>query len=149
MGSKKPTRLTHTFVRSVARPGRYGDGRGGLGLSLLVKKASNGRWSKTWAQRIRINGKLISVGLGSFPIVTLAMARDTSLDNARRVAQGEDFRKIVPTMPTVAQGFEAVISARAPSWKGLYTKKSWYRSLTYCEPIAGHPHLRGDTVRRA
>ena len=131
--------LTHTFVKSVSQPGRYGDGRGGRGLSLLVKRTANGRWSKTWSQRLRINGKLTSVGLGSFPIVTLAEAREKVLDNALRVAHGTDIRKPAPKIPTVAAAFEAVIAARAPSWKGTYTKRAWYLSLKYCEKISAMP----------
>ena len=34
---KRPNMLSATFVKTVKTPGRYGDGRGGLGLSLLVK----------------------------------------------------------------------------------------------------------------
>ena len=132
-------RLTHTAVKSIAQPGRYGDGRGGLGLSLLVKKTANGRWSKTWSQRIRINGKLVTLGLGSFPVVTLAMARETTLDNARRVAQGEDIRKPPPIIPTVAQAFEAVIGQRSRSWTGKNTETSWRRSLGFSKKIASKP----------
>ena len=133
---KKFSGLTHSFVKTVSRPGRYGDGRGGLGLSLLVKPTSNGRWSKTWSQRLRIDSKLVTVGLGSFPSVTLAMARDTCRDRAHRVAKGEDIRKPAPKIPTVAEAFEVVIAARAPSWKGTNTKRVWYISLRYCQPIA-------------
>lgn len=86
-------RLTRTLVKSIARPGRYGDGRGGMGLSLLVKRTANGRWSKSWSQRLRINGKIVTVGLGSFPVITLAHAREKALENARRAAQGEEIRK--------------------------------------------------------
>ena len=131
-----PKILTHTFVKSIAREGRYGDGDGGLGLSLLVKPTSNGRWSKSWSQRIRINGELATLGLGSFPIVTLAEAREKVLDNARRVAHGEDIRKPAPKIPTVAAAFEVVITARAPSWKATGTKRAWHLSLRYCERIA-------------
>ena len=53
MAKRKPEKLTHTFIKSVAKEGRYGDGRGGLGLSLLVQKTKNGRWSKTWSQRLK------------------------------------------------------------------------------------------------
>ena len=88
-----PKILNHNFVKFVTREGRYGDGRGGLGLSLLVKRTSSGGWSKTWSQRLRINGGLVTVGLGSFPVVTLAEARVKVLENARRVAHGEDIRK--------------------------------------------------------
>ena len=115
--AKEYIRLTHNFVRSVATEGRYGDGRGGLGLSLLVKKTASGRWSRTWSQRIRIGGKLAMLGLGSFPSVTLAMARDKALDNARRVESGEDIRKPPPTVPTVDEAFDRVIKGREKSWK--------------------------------
>ena len=52
---KRPPRLSATFVRTVNTPGRYGDGYGGHGLSLLVKPAAHGRLSKSWAQAIRPN----------------------------------------------------------------------------------------------
>ena len=50
---KRSKRLTRAFVETVKRPGRYGDNRGGHGLSLLVKNTRNGRLSKTWSQRLR------------------------------------------------------------------------------------------------
>ena len=128
--------LTHTLVKSVARPGRYGAGRGGLGLSLLVKRTANGKWSKSWSQRIRINGDLATFGLGSFPVVTLAMAKEKALDNARRVHQGEDIREPGPIVPTVAEAFEQVIALRSRAWKGSRTKENWYTSLRYCKPIS-------------
>ena len=34
---KRPAMLSATFVKNVNVPGRYGDGRGGLGLTLRVK----------------------------------------------------------------------------------------------------------------
>ena len=67
----RPKRLSAAFVRTVKRPGRYGDGRGGYGLSLLVKPTASGRLSKTWAQRMRIGGRPFNVGLGPYPVVTL------------------------------------------------------------------------------
>ena len=129
-------RLTHTFVKTITHPGRYGDGRGGMGLSLLVKRTANGMWSKTFSQRLRINGAITSIGLGSFPIVTLAEAREKVLDNARRVRRGEDIRKPPPKIPTVAAAFEEVITVRAPSWKGMDTERAWRLSLRYCQRIA-------------
>ena len=90
MERKRGARLTDTFVKKIAQPGRYGDGRGGLGLSLLVKRTQNGRWSKCWCQRIRIDGKLTELGLGSYPVVTMAMAKQKAMENAQRVKKGED-----------------------------------------------------------
>ena len=60
----RPKRLSASFVRTVKAPGRYGDGRRGHGLSLLVKPASSGKLSKTWSQRLRVNGKPTNIGLG-------------------------------------------------------------------------------------
>ena len=117
----KSIRLTHTFVKSVTRPGRYGDGRGGLGLSVLVKKNAAGGLNKTWSQRLRIGRKIATLGLGSFPVVTLADARKRVLDNARRVYHGEDILKPPPIIPTVDEAFDIVIEQRRPSWKGERT----------------------------
>ena len=108
MGFKRPRTLSATFVRSISRPGRYGDGRGGFGLSLLVKPTANGRVSKTWSQRVRINGKPSNIGLGGYPLVTLAEARAAALKNARTVRAGKDPRR-GGGVPTFAQAAEKVI----------------------------------------
>ena len=90
---KRHTMLFPTFVKTVNVPDRYGDGRGGLGLSLLVKPASCGGFSKSWTQSVRIDGRPTSLGLGRYPVVTLAMARARALDNARAIAEGRDPRR--------------------------------------------------------
>ena len=131
------SRLTHRFVQSLATEGRYGDGRGGLGLSLLVKRTKNGRWSKSWSQRLRIRGRVRMVGIGAFPAVTLAMARDRVLANARRMEQGEDIRKPPPQIPTVDAAFDRVIADRKASWRGDQTLDNWRRMKQICKPIGG------------
>ena len=42
-----PLMLTPTFAKNVKAPGRYGVGLGGLGLSLLVRPASRGGFTKS------------------------------------------------------------------------------------------------------
>ena len=137
--AKTHVRLTHNFVRSVATEGRYGDGRGGLGLSLLVKKTASGRWSRTWSQRIRVKDKVAMLGLGAFPAVTLAMARDRALDNARRVGSGEDIRKPPATVPTVDEAFDRVIKGRQKSWKGRASLNKWRWIQVLCKPLGSMP----------
>ena len=140
MAALKSTRLTHSFVKSVTRPGRYGDGRGSHGLSLRVKPTAAGGWSKTWSQRIRIDRRLLNLGLGSFPVITLATARERALDNARRVAQGEDILKPPPIIPTVDEAFDIVIAQRRPSWKSTKTtEECWHLAKRYCKPIGSKP----------
>ena len=80
---KRPTMLTATFVRTVNVPGRYGDGRGGLGLTLLVQPSSRHGLCKSWGQSVRIGGRRTTIGLGRYPVVTLAKARERALENAR------------------------------------------------------------------
>ena len=96
--TKRPRTLTAAFVRTVGRPGVYGDGRGGRGLSLRVHRTASGRITKTWRQRVRIDGRLTSIGLGPYPEVTLAEARQKALDNSRGVRLGQNPRGDVATV---------------------------------------------------
>ena len=153
-------------MRTINRPGRYGDGRGGHGLSLLVKPTANGRWSKTWSQRVKIGGKVTSVGLGSYPVITLAEARARALENARAVAAGKDPR--TGDAPTVTKAWEEVIRLRRPSWRDDGKSENQWRASfrDYVEPQLGpklvsevttadvlavlipHWHERAETMRR-
>ena len=49
--AKTKSDTAYAYLRQIRDEGqgRYGDGRGGLGLSLLVKKTVAGRCSKTWS----------------------------------------------------------------------------------------------------
>ena len=130
--------LSAAFVKTVKDPGRYGDGRGGHGLSLLVKPSSTGRLAKSWSQRLRINGEPFNIGLGSFPIVTLKEARDKALENRRAVEQGKDPRVKTSSIPTFADAAEIVIGIHAAGWKDGRHEANWRRSLSqYAYPNLG------------
>ena len=125
----RPAILSAAFVKTVTQPGRYGDGRGSHGLSLLVKQRANGRWSKTWAQRLNINGKQVHLGLGSFPVVSLAEARDAALANRRIAQQGKDPRGVA-AVPTFAEAVESVIAMTRPTWRpGSRSEQQWRASM--------------------
>ena len=143
---RRPAVLTAAFVRTVNRPGRYGDGRGGHGLSLLVKPTVNGRWSKTWSQRVKVGGRLTNVGLGSYPVITLAEARARALENARAVAAGKDPR--TGDTPTVAEAWEQVIRLRRPTWRdGGKSENQWRASFRdYVEPTIGSKRVSEITT---
>ena len=112
-GKRHSVRLCATFVRTVSVPGRYGDGYGGRGLSLRVTPRKSGGMSKIWAQAISPNGTKTSLGLESYPVVTLAMARERALANARAIAEGRDPRRRMQQVPTFAQANETVIAIHA------------------------------------
>ena len=127
MPDKKP--LSATFAKIVKQPGRYGDGRGSFGLSLLVKQGSTGRVSKSWTQRVLISGKYTSLGLGSYPRTTLAEARGKALANRRELDQGIDPRKPEAVIPTFASALDSVIAIHAPNWRNPKTARQWRSSL--------------------
>ena len=135
----RPRMLSATFVRNVHAPGRYGDGRGGLGLSLLVKPASRGGFSKSWAQSVRLDGRPTSIGLGRYPVVTLAVAREKALDNARAIAGGCDPRRPGRGVPTFAEASETVMAIHAGNWKnGSRSAEQWRTSMRdYVLPALG------------
>ena len=105
----------------------------------MVKPRANGGLSKTWAQRQRIDGRLVSLGLGSYPVITLAKVRSKALENARAVADGSDPRAKPSTVPTFAEAVKLVIDIHRVSWKDAgRSAKIWQSSLdTYATPVIG------------
>lgn len=140
--------LTAAFVRTVkpdSRTRTYGDGRGGYGLTLVVQ--SNG--FKRWYQRLRIKGRPTNLGLGSYPLVTLAEARTQALENARMARAGDDPRRMRQRdVPTVADTMESVIERDAPTWRDAdRTTREWRNGLArHAAPIM---QLRVDAVTSA
>ena len=144
---KRPRILSAAFVRTVTEAGRYGDGRGGYGLSLLVKPTANGRLSKTWSQRVRFGGRVTNIGLGAYPIVSLAEARQKALKNRRVIEAGVDPRG--SRVPCFLDAAEEVIAIHAAGWKaGGKSEAQWRSSLTtYVYPRLGR--LRVDRITTA
>ena len=128
---KRPNMLSATFVKTVKTPGRYGDGRGGLGLSLLVRTAARGHTTKCWTQSVRIDQRPTSIGLGRYPVVTLALARQRPLENAQAIAEGRDpRRRAARQVPTFAEACETVISIHAGGWKpGGKNEQNWRSTM--------------------
>ena len=78
--------LTAQFVARVqpdSKPRRYTDGNRSNGLALQVQPSG----SKQWIQRLTVNGKRREFGLGGFPAISLAQARDLALERKAAVVQ--------------------------------------------------------------
>ena len=135
-------KLTDAFVKRVqphpdGRPRRIGEGRGGHGLALVVKPTKSGYVSKTWVQRLRIKGIETNIGLGRYPVVTLAEARKAALANRREAARGGDPRTPRGSeVPTFEAAAAEVITLHAKSWqRGGDSERQWRNSLrTYAFP---------------
>ena len=142
---KRPKTLSAAFARTVTEPGRYGDGRGSFGLSLLVKPMANGRTSKSWSQRLRKNGVPFNIGLGKYPFVSLSEARIKALRYARDNAQGRDPRG--DGIPTFAEAVEAVIRLHRDAWRGGNNEGQWRGSLErYAFPDLGDKRVDDITT---
>ena len=126
----KSGRLNAAFVRTVNRPGVYGDQHG---LRLRVYKSRKRQSiSKQWIWRGTVNGKRRDIGLGGFPYVTLAEARQTAFEYRKAARAGCDpvTLRRRPDVPTFAQAAETVIAIHREGWKdGGKSEAQWRASL--------------------
>ncbi len=82
---RKAKELSATEVRRLTEPGRYPVG-GVAGLQLLVSQAGG----RSWVLRTLIGNKRRDIGLGGFPDVTLAGARQKAREMKDQIATGVD-----------------------------------------------------------
>lgn len=152
----------------MKRPGVYGD-RHGLRLR-VYKSSKRGLVSKQWIWRGTVGGKRRDIGLGGFPYVTLAEARQTAFEYRKISRAGGDpvTLRRRPDVPTFAQAAETVIGIHREGWKdGGKSEMQWRASLRdYVMPRLGrkgvdeittadvmavlipHWHSRNETMRR-
>ena len=136
MGTKTHPKnaLAATFVSKTKQPGRYADGNG---LYLVVEPSG----SRRWEQRIVIRGKRRTLGLGGFPLVSLADARETALENRRMARAGGDplaTRHSANGVPTFAEATARVFKLRRPGWRSARHAEQWLSSLNeYAMPRLG------------
>ena len=146
---ERPYRLSARFVATIEQPGRYGDGRGSGGLSLLVKHTARGHLAKSWAQRISVDGRQRNLGLGSWPHVSLAEAREKCALNLAARRRGELVTGRKRTVPTFGEAVEEVIVVHRAGWKdGSKSEKDWRATLRdYAVPkLGGRPVNRINTA---
>lgn len=79
-------KLTGKTVESLARAGDTGKTNDGDGLYLQISKAG----ASSWIFRYKLDGKSREMGLGPYPAVTLAEARQQAADQRKVLAAGTD-----------------------------------------------------------
>ena len=116
---------------------RYGDGR--YGLYLQVKPSG----ARSWVQRLVIDGRRRTFGLGPYPVVSLREARDIAFENVRKRHRGIDpiaARKPASAAPTFAVMADEYIKLQAQSWRaGSRNETNWRSSLVHAKAIADAP----------
>ena len=139
--------LSATQVKALTRPGRHSDGGG---LHLYISKAGR----KSWVLRITVDGRRRDIGLGAFPSVSVAQAREKTTGIRAAVAEGRDplAEKRTPAMPTFRGAARAVHEANTPRWRNDKHSAGWMQSLErHAMPTLGNTSLgridRGDVLR--
>ena len=116
-------------VKATNDPGRYPDSQVPT-LTLVVAPPRGDRPpSKSWVQRLVINGRRVDRGLGGFPLVSLAEARDQAFDNRRKARQGIDPFATSRTVSSFADCARETLQAHKEKWAAS-TFRHWLAPLT-------------------
>lgn len=132
-------KLSAARIRSLSTPGLHGDGE-----TLYLKVARGG--SKSWIQRLSVDGKRRDIGLGGWPTVSLAKARERAFSNRVAVSEGRDplAEKRLASVPTFRQAAEKTYEAHRPGWRSAKATKNWMQQLE----LHAFPRLGGVRVDR-
>ena len=107
-------RLTDVKVRSLKEPGRYGDVPGST-LYLVVAPGG----SKSWVQRLAVDGRRRDIGLGGWPLTSLREARERAFLNRKLARDGGDplALKRRAGVPTFEQAAGRTFEANRGRWR--------------------------------
>lgn len=135
MEDKLAKKLTSAEVARLKAPGRYACGEG-----LYLQVTSAGRAS--WLFRYQRLNKAHEMGLGPYPVVNLAAAREAVLEARRTIHRGLDplaeRRRRPAGDSTFAGAAEEYIASHAAGWRNPKSPAQWRSSLaTYATPILG------------
>ena len=136
-------------VKALTAPGLHFVG-GVQGLALHVTKTG----ARSWVLRVMVAGARREMGLGNFPGVTLAMARDKARTARELISQGIDpieqnraARSALAAVAAAALTFKqcavAYMGAHESSWKNAKHGQQWRNTLeAYAYPVMGHLLVR-------
>jgi integrase len=144
---RQTDKLTALSVKNEKRVGRYGDGNG---LWLQVQSADR----KSWLFRYSFEKKPREMGLGPYPRVSLAEAREKARQQRNILRQGIDplaERRPVLSNATVRalcfrDAAEALIGDKRSGWRNAKHTAQWTSTLArYAYPTIG-PKLARDVT---
>jgi integrase len=151
--ARKAKSLDALTVSRLKVPGLHAVG-GIDGLYLQVSASG----SRSWILRYSIAGKRRDMGLGSFPEVSLAEAREQAQKARSKVREGTDpilERKRLKSAliaeyassTTFAEAARSYIAAHESAWKNSKHAAQWTNTLeTYAYPVIGDVWVKDVTV---
>lgn len=142
--------LKQQQLASIVKAGQAGSHSDGGGLFLKL----NGKGAANWLHRYQMNGKRRDMGLGSYPLVSLADARARVAEARKLIADGIDpiterDRLAALKAYQAANGvtFEQMaaqyLEGRLESWKNQKHRQQWENTLrTYVYPVIGQKSVQ-------
>ncbi len=140
-------KLNALTARRLVEPGRYGDGGG---LYLQVRDSER----RSWLFRFMIAGRAREMGLGPFPDVPLAEAREAATEARRQLRAGVDpleartaakaaTRAAQVAELTFGQVVDRYLAAHEASWRNAKHRAQWRSTLdAYAAPTLGTLAIR-------
>ena len=139
-------RLTDVKCRS-ASAGMHPDGNG---LYLQVRQGTHGL-TRSWVYRYSTAGKQTWLGLGPYPLVALAEAREKTTDARRLRLEGIDplvqrrnqqvavrRQQANQAVPNFDECRNQYVASHRTGWRNIRHSHDWVRSLqTYVTPVFG------------
>ena len=152
--------LSALEVKRLSRPGWHAVG-GIAGLLLQIKPVSTtgSAPSRSWIFRVQVGGKRNPIGLGPYPQVSLAEARDQARKLsvearggvnliARKRAQRSALVAAASKNKTFRECSEAYMEAHASDYTNEKHRKQWASTLeTYAYPVVGQILVADITMR--
>ena len=135
-------KLTGMEAETIKTPGLH---RADETLYLYVAPGG----SKSWVQRLTVHGRRRDIGLGGFPIVSLAEARELAFNNRKLARAGGDplAERRKAKMPTFREAAVQTFEANRPRWRNGKRIYNWMQGMEkYVFPLIGE--MRVDQLGR-
>ena len=145
----KATELSALALKRITKKGRYAVG-GVAGLHILVNE--NG--AKSWVLRVIVGAKRKDIGLGGYPEISLADAREKAKELRQQIRQGIDpvlqrketkaaLIKSQMAGLTFADATAQFVNLHKAKWKISKYAGTWEASIkTYAYPVIGKLPIR-------
>lgn len=145
--------LAPVMLSKLDKPGLHFVGHV-AGLALNVSKTG----ARSWILRATVGGKRRDMGLGSFPEITLARAKDIAREKREMVRNGIDpitarrqaqaaLKAEQASFMTFEEAARQYIAAHEAGWRNPKHAMQWKRTLEkYAYPVIGTLHVRDASL---